>query len=374
MKTLPSRLQHTVIAKIAAKHFGQVKPASLKKLVNATLRRISRLDSSSTFKSALRSIFDSDNIVAYQMEIDNCGYLLKNVKFAAVALVFSGLPKTLAVAKVVKDFKVEKQDAILLETLQRSVWYKNFCTSSKKALDKPWTLQQTEMMMVKIYNDLTTYTNKFVGKKLRFATMSSHLSVEDISADLRIHGIQGFLAQYPAVESDLHAFNVAKRTIHNQGINLIHHFTTARNLQMEKQSDGTFISLKISLDVMFDGNSGLNKITQFTTLDGSSCGEQEVDNEDAMSYTLERMIKNAQPQRRRFLKLVSGQHNKRFSRWLTEAHNIQTENDEAFDGMLRRGTIDRYISLAGEFVGWTPDETKKELQNIRKELAYVKEV
>ncbi|QJT70901.1 hypothetical protein GR7B_00103 [Vibrio phage vB_VcorM_GR7B] len=359
----------TILDTLLTEHFDkELTKHQRKKVLLSTLRHLLRIDSSSKNKSALRDVYGRDaRVIGFQAELSNRGYLLKNLKLYLLAMAHQEFKTSAHLIKWAKAYKITLEDAKLIWMLKKDngSWKQLQKLCSK--VEKPITLREMDDLLVQVNSQLFTYTAKFAGKKLRFATLGSHLRIEDIASELRLLGIQGLMKAYPAMDNELHALNIAKRTIHNQGINLIFQYTSQRNSVLVKGDDGTFTSLKVSLDV-FDESTGPSDCSLVTSIDGSltTTGDTESD----LCVTYHKLLKKYRGREKKFIKLLSGTYSGSFTRWLSRnTRYTEEQNDDLFVRLQRRGAMTRYIKLVSEFLDFSNKESAVFLTELREVLA-----
>lgn len=205
------------------------------------------------------------------------------------------------------------------------------------------TMDKLEHSVTTIVSQTQTWLGKFVSRKLRFIVQSQGMHRSDIEHELVYKGIQGLYAMYPRVESQLHATNVVKRVIHNQGINMIHHYTTKKMGRLIVDGTGAWHSRVISLDD-----------AQLNTVAAPEASDLHMD----FSLVLHRYT----GKRRQFLELLSGAYCERFTSWLCEKGHVVETNEILLDRM----DIRKYVRLALEHLNVEWLKGVQFLQELRK--------
>ena len=190
------------------------------------------------------------------------------------------------------------------------------------------------------------FTNRFVARKHRFILKSLGLDVYDFSTDLICKGIQALMTTYPCIESQLHAENIMKRSIHNAGINLIKTHTANTRSAVIKNKDGTFSSLKMSFNLLNNDQTGSTN-TEFLTCNmaGASIlsysGNCHNSTDDVI--TVNQLIGKYRGKKQELLELMTGTLCKDFTQYLRDEEIIGKDTDNE----------DYYLRLADRENGYT---------------------
>ena len=208
------------------------------------------------------------------------------------------------------------------------------------------TLEKFDSNIVSIINETKTWMGKFVSRKLRFVIQSQGMHRNDIEHELVFKGIQGLLMMYPCVETYLHATNVVKRVIHNQGINMIHHYTTQKVGRLQVDGAGAFHSKVISLD-----EAQLNTIAA-----------PETSND--LKIELNRALTKYSGKRRRLIELICGAYCPEFTAFLTNTGYKVETNEELLDRLAGKD----YIALALKHLNVSIKAGQKFLRELREQF------
>lgn len=267
----------------------------------------------------------------------SCGELVKNHKLWLFYVVKNKLDYPTAL-KLGRQWGVQLVDVRMLPLLTtQTMSYLRRLAKKFPAL----TLEKFDEAIVAIMRDTKVWLGKFVSKKLRFIVESQGLHRDDIEFELLSKGIQGLMVMYPCVETFLHATNVVKRVMHNQGINLIYHYTTQKAGRLTKDGSGSFHSRVIALQ------------------DGYMKFEIDHDPELRMDFGL--AIHRYEGKRRQFLELLSGVYSAEFTAFLvSNGHKVESNED-----LLGRSDVDKYIRLALEYLEVSVESGQKFLCSLR---------
>lgn len=205
------------------------------------------------------------------------------------------------------------------------------------------TLEKFDVNTVAIINETKVWLGKFVSRKLRFIVQSQGLDRRDLEHELVFKGIQGLMMMYPCVDSYLHATNVVKRVIHNQGINMIHHYTSQKIGRLQVDGAGAFHSKVLSLN-----DAQLNVIV-------GSEGNND------MRIELSRLLSKYTGKRKRFIELLCGDYSKAFTNFLIQAGYKVETNEELLDKLKTND----YVKLALRYLNVNIKAGHKFLQELR---------
>jgi len=282
----------------------------------------------------------------FRAELGVQGYILKNIKtWLYYSYVHNAYWTRQQATRTSQEFEVKSRDTELARYLKRSKDLRRALppyTDRYKALPLRGINAATE----RVVKEVDIYTRKFVTKKMRFLARSYGIDLEDLVMDLLLRGIQSLLLMYPCVDSRLHSTNIAKRSIHNHGVNLILKHTSKSRNNLIRNDDGTFSSLKVSLDMLRDSLRVVESDDFLvSTLTGSqqSFRDRAFTIEDAL--TARSLLAGYGGKKRRFLELLTGTHDARFTDWLQEKKMVRkgVTNEQYFERLLGCGRLHRYI-------------------------------
>lgn len=258
-----------------------------------------------------------------------------------------------------------KSDPILVRGL-RAYSKQGFCSFSQRKWSK--LLEQAVSIS-------ETYTVKYVKRKMRFILTSNGFDPHDLSSILVEEGIKAMMNMYPCFKSDLHAINVMKSAIHNQGQNLIDKFTTAKRNSLVQGSDGTFSTLKVALHDVVSGNSYKGDVRSY--LDGvgnlvvgvGSANPEELSTIESKACA-NSLISKAPFRYKRLMNLMTGKYDEGFTRYLQSQKVIceESTNEDLMDGCVKSGKFLKYKNPAFDFLGIPRDEAKNYLDSLNKDV------
>lgn len=303
-------------------------------LYNATMLFMFRGLNYKAYSARLTKLLGKKPNVRAITEALGCnGYLLKNYKTWVFYVVKHKLNHHDAMVYS-RKWKVEHIDA---------AWFIHLgvvTLSYIKRLAKKYaalTLEKFDRILNGIMSDpmLKTWLGKFTSKKHRFVATSQSMTLDHIRSDLACNGMQGLLNMYPLVKSRLHALNIVKRTIHNTGINMIHHYTSQKTGRIVKNMDGSFEA----------------KIVSFESI-RETLELQAVEHDDDLRVDFTRLIEEAKekPKKVKFIELLAGNYCPKFTAWLRE-HGHRVDTNEALQEKVDTKT---YVQKCLEFIGIKP--------------------
>lgn len=243
-----------------------------------------------------RTYFQDGIKVKY--ELDKSGYILLNCKLYAYA--YHCAKRDGTELPIRSEYGVSKADARKLRQLDLShidpkypaLTIKQFCAEINAFLSDSKT---------------DNYIGKFTTKKHRFIMQSSMEGRVDISQREKAAALYALYRRYPEFENRTHFVNVGKAAIKDSGQSLIKEQTTQSRKRIVKNPDGTYSSVHVPYD------------TPGLQLEAASEPDTFVkDGLKALAKVEPYLTKRA----RRFLWIMSGQFDKRFS------EHIGTDNSE----------------------------------------------
>ncbi len=280
------------------------------------------------------------NIRAITEAIAQNGSVLRNLKVWIFYVVKNRVDYRKA-NTLAEQWSIPAQDVLEFSNINRTTLaYLRKLSRQFKAL----TLERLDQSVVTIVHDIRDWLGKFVSRKLRFVIQSQGLHRHDVENELLYKGVQGLYAMYPCVQTSLHAKNVVKRVIHNQGINMIHHFTTQKVGRLLRDATGTFSARVIALD----GAQLANAVAPNTTSD--------------LALDLARSMRGFKPKQRSFVELLCGAYSKEFTDWLVSVGGYSVDTNEE---LLDRLKPKRYIDLALRWLGIDAEAGARFLQHLQ---------
>jgi len=192
---------------------------------------------------------------------------------------------------------------------------------------------------------------------MAFIIKTQGIEPGDLVSDMKAEAIKSIMHYYPRIENNEHLDNIAKRKIHNEGVNKIDYYTSKKRAKLEQQEDGTFVNNAVPIQyAVFDENA-----TEFLTADMNG----EKDGSDfELTLSIRQLMRKYSGRRQRFIKLLLG-FDKDFSAWLIENKITKARNDEYMD---RCHSIDTYIQHCFEFLGLSEKRGQRFLRKMRKHL------
>lgn len=270
----------------------------------------------------------------------SCGYVLKTVKawmFYTIKLQ-SGRSQLGAC-----EWRVHARDTRALANLdEKTRKYVERLGRKYSALSP----SQLEKAVDFCYRETQTWLGKFVSRKLRFIVQSQGLHRNDIENELLYKGLQGLYTMYPRVECKLHAVNVVKRVMHNQGINMIHHYTSQKIGRLQSDSSGAWHIRVVSIDEL-----------QFASVAAPEQSDLAVD----LSLALYRYT----GKRRTFIELLCGAYSERFTAWLGAAGRRVETNEILYE----RLNTEEYVKLVLRYLNVSFEQGVKFMSELRLRFA-----
>lgn len=307
----------------------------------------------------------------FRLQLNGNGYTFK-IKAFIYYCVTKGVQRGKRLEKIRRMFGVKTEDLSLLKYANRN---KKLSALLRRYINRlrysAFTLRSFRALISEQYEDLKAYAMRYVRKKMDFGLMKS--IKDDITHDLLAQGMQAAMVMYPCYKCKLHAINIIKQCIHNTGVNIIEWHTTKGRATLIRNKDGTFSSNKVSLDALVaEGRTlspGATDSYGNQILGMPARAQESVENK----LSVDQVLSSVSGRRKRFLLLLQGAVDKKFTRWLHEEKRIDRglDNEDHYEKLLSNGQQDVYISQASEFVGLTKVKTDRLFQSLRASLGAV---
>lgn len=271
---------------------------------------------------------------------------MKNVKLWIYHSLAYGYSK-----KTAKKFKVLDADFKLKKYVDANTRLSLYVMLEKGYTPK--TLFEFDRIVDLNCESLTSWTGRFVGKKMAFIIRSQKIPATDLIAQLLSCGYASILHNYPKIESTEHLINLMKSQIRNRGINLIEFYATAKRSNLNREENGEFAAKIVSLD------------TTFVSKEVGSMAAEENQDAEILRLTIRRLISKYNGKRQIFIYLLMGYYHKDFSVYLKTV-GINVPNDVYFD---RLKDMDLYIRHALDYLGVAHSVGFKFVEKIKTALA-----
>lgn len=209
------------------------------------------------------------------LKVKNNGYVLRNCKLYVYALTKN---RKLGVTTSPSKFNISDKDIHFLKSLKLNI------TTKYKA----YTLSEFDALEGSILKSphMEAYMGKYINKKLRFLA-SYGVTKTEIKGEFICDAIYALRKQYPRFQTELHAQNICKTTIHNTGQLLIQHWT--RGKRQALSTDGkTFEAKILRLDM------------------ASNLGVEAGHEQEAVGWDVVSIINKSEGKEKQFLKALAG--------------------------------------------------------------------
>lgn len=273
-----------------------------------------------------------DKVLAKQIwsAAKDSGYVLKNCKLYIWAFNHA---KRSGLAVSPAKFGIYSEDAALLRKIELPKISSKF---------KPYSLFDYDNMEAAILTspEISNYIGKFVNKKLKFL-QSYGQTKTGMGSTLLCQALYALRKQYPFYQSELHAVNICKTAIHNEGIGLIEYWTRGKRNALIKEN-GTFQAVHVQYEVLSDVGV-----------------EPEHQNELRLNLSSLVAISGTLPAlQQRFLSAAAGLYDPGVSLF------IGTDNTNAVD----KWKYPRYLNQVRTYFGFSEQEQVELLSSLRKKL------
>lgn len=362
-----------ILAQTLGSHFpfSELTPQHKEQVEYACLSYLFRVISSRDLTRVLRQHFGNRPVAEFRTKMFGNGYILQKLKPYLFELWKKGHRSKVRQFRLASRYGVERQDVVLSGHLDKMAPKLRKYSHKFVAPSGPTAMTA---FIDEQYPELLTFCRKFVYKKMSFIISSTGLTVDDLSYECLSKGVQGLYLMYPCYLSKLHALNIMKRTIHNHGMNIINQYTTSSRQTLRLAADGsTFESMKLPLHALPNGVLGNKQATQdmfMSSMDGtsdwSSFRDVNTKVENAMDCSL--ILNKFKGKKQRFLTLLTGELDEKFSVFIREEHGIKISNDNWMNRCLSRGNVEPYIQASAEYVGVKPEQGIRFVKRLRREL------
>lgn len=258
-------------------------------------------------------------------KIDSSGYILRDCKLYAWAYhraIRCGDP----IPKF-RDYGVTKEDAAFLRTL-------NLVTVPKKY--EAYTQKRMEETLAFITDtDMESYISKFAYRKHKFLVDIFGYSFEDITQRLRGAALYAAYRQYPFFNPKTpgHVIAVAKIAVRNSGQNLIQENTTQSRQRLNTDNKSMYETFGDAATV--ENHPELSALNETDTFMNESM------------QALAKLEHKMTPRAKRFLLIMSGQHDEEFSSYLGRDNSTAAERME-FEQYSKK--VRKFFSTSGRSV------------------------
>lgn len=277
-----------------------------------------------------RGSFSGTNGLQIKRKLDTSGYILRDCKLYAWAYhraVRCGedIPKF-------RDYGVTKEDAAFLRSLDLDSIPKKYEAYTQKQMEETLSFITAE--------DMDTYIGKFAYRKHKFLVDSFGYRFEDIIQRLRAAALYAAYRQYPFFNPKTpgHVIAVAKIAVRNSGQNLIQENTTQSRQRLSPENE--------------------SKIEQHSDI--MAAPEPDTFVSDGM-HALFKLEPKMTPRAKRFLLIMSGQHDAEFSSYLGRDNSTAAERMEfeLYSSKVRKffsassRSVEKLYSRIRARTGWT---------------------
>ena len=267
------------------------------------------------------------------------GYVQKNLKFFLYACMLKDLIDETVYAL---QYQVDSNDDIqFARRICRSIHHpecKKLMSHCQKMYNggkcPPRKLLDFDKGLVNVYTELRTFSRKFTLRKFAFVINSGVASAEDIINEQLLFGLYTAYRAYPQIQNTAHLQNIAKRAIHNRGINMIHEFTSRSRLRLSQHSDGVFTTNLMSISRSANPNAAafMNSGMTFNqcgpldcTLDGQSAeglSLNQLEDKKDLQISISNIKDKTQDSKfKHFIHLMMGHYDPKFSDFIGEPND-----------------------------------------------------
>jgi hypothetical protein len=247
--------------------------------------------------------------------------------------------------------------------------------------DRGGLIAKTKVLVCKYRNDedvnlalnqlikqIMQYGSYFVYKKLEFIATSNNMDFKDISADLNEKAIAVFYNLIPFIDGE-HLIRSIKRTIHNEGINMIKFYNAEKRKRLHSDKDGYHNNI-ITMDLVnvennegsADNNSYLTKsLTDWNYIDDREKTDKHLTVQNIVA------IQSHQPRKKKILDLMMMKPDADFPIFAKQ-QGIRVKKDWNTEDLYYHIGQKNYLEIVCEYVDADKASFYKFIEGIRKEL------
>lgn len=344
------------ITEVLTQHYPKYKSLpkeSRNKMFSLTLLYMYKEISASAYTKKLRSIVNDKKYRFIEMRrtFVSSGYFVKNIK---VWLYYWYCEKPTNIKKNLKLFGIKEQDKTLHTKLEADV-LKLFNTFHAKKSYKHKTIREFDAAITRTLETekCRLFIRKMVYRKMRFIFESNGMEPDDIIKHVTASGIQAAMFTYPRIESGTHLLNIITRTAHNDCMNYLDKYTTKKRARLNENQNYSLHDSRVVVPIDSPEAKNFMESQEDDTLD-----------KETLRESVRKLIFTFSEKQQLFIKLLSGQYDETFTKWLTVTNKSKKDNDELFDSI----NFLRYTSLAMEYLDVTEKQCNKVLNTLKEKL------
>lgn len=283
----------------------------------------------------------NDQVKEFRKSLNSNGYILFNLKPYIFRAFKRDCRKKIECKQIGNDFGVDPSDLKLV-----------LCCWANQSMEQHMTLLADQYPALapktlhkkirRIASENRLFAHKFVLRKMRFIWKNPHNSTtaNDLTTDQLITGIQSVMVKFPRIETMDHASNIARRGIHNGGINTIKTFTRKSRAVITGDGEGGFVG-KVGF---FDDSTETAAMSDHKPNDVQVL-EGRINVQQLLSFY--------KGPKKVAVKALMGLHLNEFSAWLEDnaASRHRIPNDELFDAFMERNALDQYERYLVQYLG-----------------------
>lgn len=314
------------------------------------------------------------NVKEFRMSLRGDGYLF-SIKACIYYLFYHGVnARTKRYERVLKHFQIREEDRPLIAFAMRSSKLLRVMKRYKRRFPA-YRLTDFRSLLDTISVEVQVSAAKYTRKKMSFISRATGLGIHDLSTDLVLHGLSAVMQMYPRLISPLHAQNIAKTAIHNEGVNAIHYYTTMGRGTLVRENDGTFSSKKVSYDTLIgDGrvqNVGVGS-SSTSGFSGNSLGEV-LEERDVLNdqITGQQLLKKYDGKKGQLLRLMCGEPDAGFTHYLRSRKLIKraADNEDFYvEKAKETAGMDAYIHEAITYLNCNEVKALRFIGRLRQQL------
>lgn len=306
----------------------------------------------------------------YRRDIYANGYVIKNLKLWLWWIASKGL-KPRDSYYCMGDFGIKRKDWPLAKLTMTDKRLRARLRKMSRTYEAH-TLEQFDSMVHKAVAAADNAIRSYAYNKLRFLEMTRFITNDDLLSELRYHAVLGLTRQYPKIESEEYARNLAGLCARNGGNSVIKEHTKDGNKFLTQNQDSTWDGLILSYD---NDMHDAVPMTDFLDPQEERSAASDVDVQDRLAaLNADLLVSRYTGKKRTFVTLMLGIENQGFSEYLAEfglpANHVLFDVmfDDELDSSGRTEMLNRYVGHAASWLGVREKAAWKFLDRLGKDI------
>lgn len=220
------------------------------------------------------------------------------------------------------------------------------------------------------YGRILTFIKSATYRKLRFVSSSTNTEFTDMYNDISIKAMSAFYSCYPLTKTFAYVMNYVNRSITNHVLNMVNMATSKKrarivNVGKDKHGFDQFELLAVSENQFRKNKDG--EYSSYEDMLSNQLLDDQLDQTET-SYSIEQILVKAKPKKRKFLQVISGQLDNKFTRWLIDNKHISKRSTMTNVEFQDKCCPRLFIELLRDFMDLKKEQCRKFLRSIHHAL------